>query len=488
METVAAANATLETGEAPEARGNTDLRKELAEVLWQRAAISAVLRAIASSPHDLQPIFDTIIDSAVRLCRADSGAFRLAEQAGFRLVAYKLSPAVSEMYLPPRLWEHGSFLGRLYASKSPLHIPDLAAHLERNSAGEADREYLSKLGVRTALIVPMLRNDELIGTLGVGRRRIEPFTEDEIELVMDFVAQTAIAFEIIRRERELRELQIELARASRIATIEQLSSSIAHEVIQPIAAARNNARAAQNFLEMKPPNLGEARETLDYVVAEADRAADIIHQIKDHVKKAPPKMDRFDVNEAIRNAIILTRGEVVKIGASIQTQLAERLPFFLGDRVQIQQVVINLIVNAVQAMSDDGNSKRELQISTETNEAEGVRVGVRDTGPGLTPESLPQLFEPFYTTKAEGMGMGLALCRSIVEAHGGRLWATACEPHGTLFQFTIPAQDATSSSCFAGVVACGPEPAGGHADATPLNQNLHRFGSFHSTVRPRQPS
>src|SRR5215475_10008940 len=162
----------LETGEAPEA-SHGRLQKELAEVLRQRATISEVLRAIAGSPHHMQPIFDTIIDSAVRLCRADSGSFRLAEEAGFRLAAYKLSPAVSEMYSPPMFCEHGSLLGRLYASKSPLHIPDLATHLECNSAGEADRDYLSKLGVRTGLIVPMLRNDELIGTLGIGRRRIE---------------------------------------------------------------------------------------------------------------------------------------------------------------------------------------------------------------------------------------------------------------------------------------------------------------------------
>ena len=142
--------------------------------------------------------------------------------------------------------------------------------------------------------------------------------------------------------------------------------------------------------------------------------------------------------------IILTRGEVIKIGASIQTQLAERLPFVRGDRVQIQQVMVNLIVNAVQAMSGEDGSGRELQISTQTDEAKGVRIGVRDTGPGLAPESLSRLFEPFYTTKAEGMGMGLAICRSIVEAHGGRLWATACEPHGTLFQFTIPAEHAAA--------------------------------------------
>jgi len=435
----------LETGEAPEAaHSRSDLQKELDEVLRQRAAISEVLRAIANSPHDLQPIFDTIIDSAVHLCRADGGSIRIVQEGGFRLVGYKQYSAVSEMF-PPPIIEHGRFIGHLFGGKSPVQIPDVATDKEFYSPEDPVREILSKLGVRTHLVVPMLRNDELIGTLGLGRQHVEPFAENEIELVTDFAAQATIALEITRRERELRELQIELARANRITTMEQLSSSIAHEVIQPIATTRNNARAAKNFLEMKPPNLGEAREALDCVMAEADRAADIIHRIKDHVKRAPPKMDRFDLNEAIRNAIILTRGEAVKIGASIQTQLAEPLPFFRGDRVPIQQVMVNLIVNAVQAMGGDGDSRRELQISTETDEAEGVRVGVRDTGPGLAPESLSRLFEPFYTTKAEGMGMGLAICRSIVEAHGGRLWATACEPHGTLFQFTIPVeQDATS--------------------------------------------
>jgi signal transduction histidine kinase len=416
------------------------LQKQLAEVLRQRAAISEVLRAIANSPHDLQPIFDTILDSAVHLCRAEWGSFRLSEEAGLRVVAYKVSRVSPQVWSPPMVREHGSFIGRLLGSKSPVHIPDLATHLERNSAvAEEDREAISH-GVRTFLIVPMLRNDELIGTLSLVRYRIEPFTENEIELVTDFAAQAGYCFGDYRRERELRELQVELARANRIATMEQLSSSIAHEVIQPIATARNNAWAGLRFLDMRPPDLGKARQAFERVVADVDRAGDIIHRIKDHVKKAPPKMERFDLNDAIRNAIILTRGKVVKIGASIQTQLAEPLPFFRGDRVQIQQVVVNLIVNAVQAMSGDGDSRRELLISTETDEAEGARVGVRDTGPGLVPESLSRLFEPFYTTKAEGMGMGLAICRSIVEAHGGRLWATACEPHGTLFQFTIPAE------------------------------------------------
>src|SRR5215470_13585816 len=151
-----------ETGEAPEAaRGNSDLQKELVEVLRQRAAISAVLRAIANSRHDLQPIFDTIIDNAVHLCRADWGAFRLSEQTGFRLVAYKMSPAVSALS-PRKFLEHSSFIGRLFGSKSPVHIPDFAAQLEGNSVGEAEREAISR-GTRTFIIVPMLRNDDLIG-------------------------------------------------------------------------------------------------------------------------------------------------------------------------------------------------------------------------------------------------------------------------------------------------------------------------------------
>ena len=169
----------LETGEAPEAaHGRSDLQKELDEVLRQRAAISAVLRAIASSPHDLQPIFDTILDSAVHLCRADWGTFRLVEEAGLRLVGYKQYPAVSEMFPPPIL-EHGSVIGRLFGSKSPVQISDLA----KDKAEDTVR--LPKLGVRTHLVVPMLRNDELIGSLGLGRHRIEPLCARKMPTLLE---------------------------------------------------------------------------------------------------------------------------------------------------------------------------------------------------------------------------------------------------------------------------------------------------------------
>jgi C4-dicarboxylate-specific signal transduction histidine kinase len=427
-----------EAGEAPEAaHGNSD--KELTEVLRQRAAISAVLRAIANSPHDLQPIFDTILDNAVRLCRAEEcgGVCRLAEEGGFRLVAHNLNPAVLAQYTPPMLYEHGSPFGRLLSSKSPVHIPDVTAELRR--AGEADRMDLSKAGARTGLFVPMLRNDEQIGSLAIGRLHIEPFTEKEIELVTDFAAQAAIALEITRRERQLRELQMQLAHTNRVVTVGELSASITHEVNQPIAAARNNVIAALHFLDVNPPDLREVREALAAAVKDTDRVSAIVGRMRALMQKASPRLDPVDMNEALQEVVELTRGEALKNGVSVKTQFAS-LPIITGDRVQLQQVVLNLILNALQAMGAVSEGARQVIVTTRQIELNDLYVGVQDTGPGLSPETLSRLFEPFYTTKPNGMGMGLTICRSIVEAHGGRLWVSACQPRGALFQFAIPAR------------------------------------------------
>jgi signal transduction histidine kinase len=432
----------LETGEAPEAayrKKISDLQKELAEVLRQRAAISALLRAIASSPHDLQPIFDTILDSAVRLCRADSGTFRLVEEAGYRLVAHKQSPAVSEEYSPPMLREHGSSFGRLLASKSPVHIPDLAAH-ELYRAGDPLAVAQVKSRFRTLLFVPMLRNDELIGSLALLRQHVEPFTEKEIELVTDFAAQATIALEIVRSERQYRQLQTELAHANRVLTMGELSASITHEVNQPIAAGRNNVIAALNFLDRNPLDLQEVREALAAAVKDADRVSAIVARMRALMQKASPRLDPVDINEALQEVIELTRGEALKNGVSVESQLAQGLPVIAGDRVQLQQVVLNLILNALQAMGAVSEGPRQVMITTRQIESNDLYVGIQDTGPGLSPETLSRLFEPFYTTKPNGMGMGLTICRSIVEAHGGRLWATACQPYGALLQFAIPAR------------------------------------------------
>jgi C4-dicarboxylate-specific signal transduction histidine kinase len=234
-------------------------------------------------------------------------------------------------------------------------------------------------------------------------------------------------------------MQSELAHANRVATMGQLTASIVHEIKQPIATARNNARAALIFLDKQPADLDEVREALACIVGDADRANDVVDRIGSLIKKATPRKEIVDLNAAILAVTAITRSEAVKAGVTVGTQLAGGLPRIQCDRVQLQQVMLNLIVNAIQSMRDVENGNRELHISTESIEPEGVCVAVRDTGHGLRPESLPRLFEPFYTTKPDGMGMGLSICSAIIKAHGGRLWATGCEPRGALFQFTIPA-------------------------------------------------
>jgi hypothetical protein len=241
-----------------------------------------------------------------------------------------------------------------------------------------------------------------------------------------------------RAEASLQSVQAELARVSRVTTLGQLTASIAHEIAQPIGSARNNARAALNFLDRQPADLGEVREALACVVGDADRARDIIDRIRDHIKKAPPRKHRFDLNEAINEVVALARSAITENGVSVQTRLAEGLFPVQGDRVQLQQVVLNLILNAVEAMGSVEAGARELLISTQQNQTNGVLMAVRDSGPGIDPEHVERVFEAFYTTKTSGVGMGLAICRSIIDAHGGRLWAGANEPRGAVFQFTLP--------------------------------------------------
>jgi PAS domain S-box-containing protein len=239
-------------------------------------------------------------------------------------------------------------------------------------------------------------------------------------------------------EQALREAQMELAHVNRVTTMGQLTASIAHEVNQPIGAAVINAQAALRLLRASPPDLEEVRRALDQIVESGRRAGDVIDRIRALIKKTPPRNSRFDLNEAILDVIGLIQSEVLKHGVALQTELATSLPCVDGDRVQLQQVILNLIMNAAEAMSDLREETRELLISTQTDAAGVVRVAVRDSGPGLDPTNAHRVFEAFYTTKSAGLGMGLAICRSIIEAHGGRLWASANEPHGAVFQFTLP--------------------------------------------------
>ncbi|BDC45067.1 hypothetical protein PTKU15_83640 [Paraburkholderia terrae] len=269
--------------------------------------------------------------------------------------------------------------------------------------------------------------------------------KEGVAFVLDLSERKQAEEKARESEQRYRQVQTELAHANRLATMGQLTASIAHEVNQPIAATVTNAQAALRWLNAQPPNIDEVGQTLRQIVKDAGRAGDVLGRIRNLVRKVPPRKEPVDINEAIREVIELTRGEATKSGASVQTRLSEGLPLIEADRVELQQVLLNLIMNALEAMRGVSDGLRQLVVSTEAAESNRVRVSVRDSGPGFGPDGAEQAFAPFYTTKPTGLGMGLAICRSIIEGHRGRLWASANVPSGAIVQFTVPAYPDASS-------------------------------------------
>jgi len=254
----------------------------------------------------------------------------------------------------------------------------------------------------------------------------------------------AVAFVIDLRERKAAEEALlrareELARVARVSTVGELAASIAHEINQPLAAVTTYAGAALLWLLRDPPNLERARDALQRTMHEGEHAGEIVSRVRALVKKAPPRTEAVDIDEVILEVLDLSRNELQRNGISIRTQLATDTPLVRGDRIQLQQVVLNLILNAVDAMSEPGGAPRELSISSRREGANEILVEVRDSGHGLSPRTMERIFDPFFTTKPDGMGMGLSISRSIVVAHGGRLWAMANKPRGAVFQFALPA-------------------------------------------------
>jgi NO-binding membrane sensor protein with MHYT domain len=265
-------------------------------------------------------------------------------------------------------------------------------------------------------------------------------------VLADLAALFASAYRRKRADQALRQTQADLAHIQRVTAMGELAASISHEVMQPLGAGMNNTGAALRWLGAEPPNLDKVRQALGRAVDDGKRAAEIIGRIRTLIKKEPPRKDALEVNEAIVEVIALSRGDLMKNNVSVQTQLAEGLPLIQGDRVQLQQVILNLIINAVQAMSGVSEGSRGLLISTGKDASDRLLVAVQDSGPGLNPEGFERLFDSFYTTKPGGMGMGLSICRSIVEAHGGRIWATPNAGQGITMQFTLPINDQATAS------------------------------------------
>jgi PAS domain S-box-containing protein len=287
-----------------------------------------------------------------------------------------------------------------------------------------EKEYFRKDGSR----VPLL----------IGVATFEEGGNQGVAFVLDLTERKQAEKNLQRSERRYREAQMELAHVNRVITMGQLTASIAHEVNQPIAAAITSADGGLRWLAAQPPDLEEVRDAFDRIIKAGNQAGEVIRRIRTLVRKVPERKASFDVNEAILETIDLTRSEMRGHRILLQTELAHGMPHIWGDRVQLQQVILNLIVNAIEAMQAITDRPRELAIGSYQDDARQAVVTVRDCGVGISAEDAERLFNAFFTTKSSGMGMGLSICRSIIEAHGGRVWGEPNLPWGASFHFTLP--------------------------------------------------
>ena len=321
--------------------------------------------------------------------------------------------------------------GRVWFSREPAYIPDVVRDSNFLRAPIAAREVM-----HAAFGFPILLGGEVLGVMEFFSHEIREPEQELLDMMGTIGSQIGQFIERKQAEDALHHAQTELAHVTRVATLGEMTASIAHEINQPLGAIVNSASACLRWLEAQ--KLEEARRSASRVIAEGHRASEIIGRIRALAKKAPPRKDWLDVNETIHEVIALAHSEVQRNGVALETQLSEDVPVILADRIQLQQVVLNLMMNAIEAISGAGEGARELWVSSEKVESTDVLIAVRDSGPGLDLRSLDHLFDAFYTTKPQGLGMGLAISRSIVEAHGGRLWATPNAPQGAVFQFTLP--------------------------------------------------
>jgi PAS domain S-box-containing protein len=312
---------------------------------------------------------------------------------------------------------------RVFDRVHPDDVQFVEHQLERAKRGERDFDFEHRV------VMP----DGKVKELRVRAHRItyEAGVEEVVGAVMDVTGAK-------RAQEALHEAQAELAHATRVTTLGELTASIAHEVNQPLAGIVTNAEASLRWLAHAPPRLDEVGRSVERIIGNADRASGVIRRIRDLAKKATPEMARLDINDVIEEALLLVQREALSNRMELRLALASDLPPVLGDRVQLQQVIINLAINGMEAMASINDRPRRLAIRSHLHEGDRVLVSVQDFGVGIDPENANRLFSAFYTTKAHGMGMGLSISRSIIEAHGGRIWATGDLGSGATFQFTLP--------------------------------------------------
>jgi PAS domain S-box-containing protein len=320
------------------------------------------------------------------------------------------------------------------AEWAPADQDALAQVRATGSCGSFEKEYFRKDGSR----VPIL----------IAAALFEWNRDEGVAFIIDMTDRKQAEERLRESERRFLDAQVELAHVTRITTLGELTASIAHEVSQPLAAVGANAEACLGWLRRGTPDIEAARRSVEWIIDDGKRANEVIRRVRALAKKTDIEKVLLDVNDVIRETIALVQRELISHRVLLQTELASALPMILVDPVQLQQVIINLVMNGIEAMQAVADRPRELAIRSGQDEAHQVHVTVTDCGVGISAENADRLFTPFFTTKSSGMGMGLSICRSIIEVHGGRLWAAAKVPHGAMFQFTLPVNaDITSCRC-----------------------------------------
>jgi PAS domain S-box-containing protein len=402
----------------------TPARISVLEILASQAAISLENARLYNDLQEREARIRRLFDANIIgiLTWAVEGRIIEANEAFLDMLGYSREDLISGRLrwaeLTPAEW-------------APADQDALAQMSATGSCKPFEKEYFRRDGSRAPILIA--------GALFEWKR------DEGVAFVIDMTDRKRAEEKLRASEQRLLDAQMELAHVTRVTTLGELTASISHEVNQPLAAVVNAAGACLRWLDGGTPNLDEARRALDWIIKEGNRASEVIRRVRALVNKTDIEKVPLDVSDIVREAIALVQREMDSHRVSLRMELALALPMILADRVQLQQVIINLVMNGIEAMQSVTDRPRELVIRSQQDETDRVLVTVMDTGVGIFAENADRLFNAFFTTKSSGMGMGLSICRSIVEAHGGRLWTTANVPHGATFQFILPVNADTVS-------------------------------------------